>query len=55
MNQTIERLATGVFKNKRLLSVVLRKNEGAKRPCGIQIVPERIFVVYLLEAFRCGP
>src|SRR6266403_3336186 len=40
LNQTIERLAAGVFKNKRLLSVTLKYSNGSNSPCYVQIVAE---------------
>jgi hypothetical protein len=40
LNQTIERLSTGVFKNKRLLSIALKKSKGSNSPCYVQLVAE---------------
>jgi hypothetical protein len=36
----MEKLATGVFKNKRFLSIALKKTKGSNSPCDVQLVTE---------------
>ena len=54
LNETMEKLTTGILEHKRFLSVALRKSKGSNCPCCVEIVAKRIFVLYLLEAFQSG-
>jgi hypothetical protein len=50
----MEKLTTGILEHKRSLSVALRKSKGSNCPCWVEIAAKRVFVLYLLEAFRSG-
>jgi hypothetical protein len=50
----MEELTAGILEHKRFLSVAMRKSKGSNCPCCVEIVAERIFVLYLLEALQPG-
>jgi hypothetical protein len=54
VNELIERLTPGIFEYKYALLVVLGQSHRPKRPCCVQFVSERIFVLQLFNGFERG-
>jgi hypothetical protein len=54
LNETMEKLTTGIPEHKRFLSIAQRESKGSNCPCCVEIVAKRVFVLYLLEASSRG-